>query len=99
FAVHEFGEADTLPAAAAQQGMGVGHRVNAALERIGELHHRTAALARALHDRRDTREHALAPGVEFGNEQALVLLCSLVLGNIAGQSLEPHAGSSGVELA
>ena len=28
-----------------------------------------------------------------------MLLRSLVLGNIAGQSLEPHAGSIGVELA
>src|SRR5262245_37702614 len=78
--------------------MGVGHGLNAAIEHLQELFHGAAALARALSNGGNGSEHVLDAVVELADQQALSLLGSLALRDVAGQSLETQIAAVCVEL-
>ena len=76
-AVHELGEADALPPAAAEQSVSIGHRVDATVENLEELVHRGAALAAALRNDGNAGQRVFHTVVELCDQQILVLSARL----------------------
>ena len=64
-------------------------RIDAAVEHLKELVRGPAALARALSDRCDTREHILDAVVELSDQGALMILGALALGDVNTDTKHP----------
>ena len=74
------------------------HALYPPIECDNKLVHRTAALARILRDRGNAREHVLHSVVKFCNEQPLVFVSPLALGDVDGKTFDAYRLPGCIEL-